>query len=96
MIHNLCPYKEYHPIKISIQGKYISKTNDLYTRYEFKSGAKYNKSRHQMETGGYGIIRGVSTIKLLSQVQLILHIRPETVGEKKVFQKRKKFVSMKS
>lgn len=81
MVHNLCRYKEYHPMKISIQGKYISKTNDLYTRYEFKSGAKYDKSRHQMEAGGYGISRGISTAELLSQVQLILHIRPEKEEE---------------
>ena len=81
MVHNLCRYKEYHPMKISIQGKYISKTNDLYTRYEFKSGSKYDKSRHQMEAGGFGINRGISTAELLSQVQLILHIRPEREEE---------------
>ncbi|WP_058486789.1 CRISPR-associated protein Cas5 [Defluviitalea phaphyphila] len=35
MIHNLCKYTEYKEMKISIQGKYLSKVNDLYTRYEF-------------------------------------------------------------
>ncbi|KXA14332.1 CRISPR-associated protein Cas5, Tneap subtype [Fusobacterium equinum] len=83
MVHNLCRYQEYHPMKISIQGKYISKTNDLYTRYEFKSGAKYDKSRHQMDAGGFGISRGIGTAELLSQVQLILHIRPENEHETK-------------
>lgn len=81
MVHNLCRYKEYHPMKISIQGRYISKTNDLYTRYEFKSGAKYDPARHQIEVGGCGVGQGISTAELLSQVQLILHIRPENEDE---------------
>lgn len=81
MVHNLCRYKEYHPMKVSIQGKYISKTNDLYTRYEFKSGAKYDSTRHQIEAGGYGVGQGISTAELLSQVQLVLHIRPEKEEE---------------
>ncbi|HEX2926701.1 MAG TPA: CRISPR-associated protein Cas5, partial [Ruminiclostridium sp.] len=38
MIHNVCGYREYHPMQVSIQGKYFSKVNDLFTRYEFKNG----------------------------------------------------------
>ncbi len=36
MVHNLCDYKEYKEMEVSVQGKYHSKVNDLYTRYEFK------------------------------------------------------------
>ena len=34
MIHKICGYKTYNPMKISIQGTYESKVNDLWTRYE--------------------------------------------------------------
>lgn len=36
MVHTLCGFTSYHEMKISIQGKYFSKVNDLATRYEFK------------------------------------------------------------
>lgn len=77
MIHNLCGYKEYKPMKISIQGYYHSKVNDLYTRYEFKPGLKYEKGRHQLEINGYGIGKGVATAELLSEVELLIHIVPD-------------------
>ncbi|MGJ0463700.1 CRISPR-associated protein Cas5, partial [Listeria monocytogenes] len=38
MVHTLCGFTSYHEMKISIQGKYFSKVNDLATRYEFKNG----------------------------------------------------------
>lgn len=77
MIHNLCGYKEYKPMKISIQGYYHSKVNDLYTRYEFKPGLKYEKGRHQLDINGYGIGKGVATAELLSEVELLIHIVPD-------------------
>ena len=77
MVHNLCEFTEYHEMDISIQGKYYSKVNDLYTRYEFKNAMKYSKARHQLETGGYGISRGVATVELLTDVDLLLHIIPK-------------------
>lgn len=77
MIHNLCQYDTYHEMKVSIQGKYFSKTNDLATRYEFKNGMKYDAKRHQLKVGDYGISRGVSTTELLVDVELVLHIIPK-------------------
>lgn len=77
MVHNMCRYQEYVDMDISIQGRYVSKVNDLYTRYEFKSGAKYEASRHQLNAGGFGIGQGVATTELLSQVELLLHIHPK-------------------
>lgn len=76
MVHCLCGFTEYHEMDVSIQGKYHSKVNDLYTVYEFKNAMKYDKTRHQLETGGYGISRGVSTVELLTDVELLLHIVP--------------------
>ncbi len=77
MIHNICGYTEYHPMKISVQGKYFSKVNDLFTRYEFKNGMTYDEKRHQLNVNGYGISRGVATAELLVDVELLLHIVPE-------------------
>ncbi|AEV69185.1 type I-B CRISPR-associated protein Cas5b [Acetivibrio clariflavus] len=77
MVHSLCGYKEYHPLKISVQGKYLSKVNDLYTRYEFRPGMPFEAGRHQLEVNGFGISRGVATCELLTEVELLIHIIPE-------------------
>lgn len=77
MVHNTCNYTEYKPMKISVQGKYHSKVNDLATRYEFKNGMTFDASRHQIKVGEYGISRGVSNVELLSNVELVIHIVPE-------------------
>ncbi len=77
MVHSLCDYKEYKEMDISIQGKYHSKVNDLYTRYEFKNGMKFDSARHQLQVGEFGISRGVSTVELLVDVELLIHIIPE-------------------
>ncbi|WP_134113922.1 type I-B CRISPR-associated protein Cas5b [Hypnocyclicus thermotrophus] len=77
MVHNLCGYKEYQEMKISIQGKYHSKVNDLYTRYEFKNGMEFDKGRHQLQADKFGICRGISTVELLTDVELLIHIIPE-------------------
>lgn len=81
MIHRLCDYKEYHEMDVSIQGKHYSKVNDLYTVYEFKTGGKYEKGRHNINVGGYGMIKGVSTIELLVDVELLIHIVPQNQKE---------------
>lgn len=77
MVHNLCQYKEYKEMDVSVQGKYYSKINDLYTRYEFKNGMKYDEKRHQLKVGDFGVGRGVSTTELLVDVELLIHIIPK-------------------
>ena len=77
MVHNACEYTEYVPMRVSVQGKYHSKVNDLMTRYEFKPGMSFDKSRHQLNVDGFGIGRGVSTVELLSEVELLIHIVQE-------------------
>lgn len=90
MIHAACGFKEYKEMDISVQGRNYSKVNDLYTRYEF-AGAKYEEGRHQLKaplheidkkTGEVkvkelGIMKGVSTIELLTEVELVIHIKIE-------------------
>lgn len=62
---------------ISVQGKYFSKVNDLYTRYEFNNGMKYDKTRHQIKVGNYGVGQGIATAELLVDVEMIIHIIPK-------------------
>lgn len=81
MIHNLCGYTEYQPMQVSVQGKYFSKVNDLYTRYEFKNAMKYEAVRHQLQVGEYGVGKGVATAELLVDVELLLHIAPDDQGK---------------
>ncbi|SHE48966.1 CRISPR-associated protein, Cas5t family [Tissierella praeacuta DSM 18095] len=76
MVHSLCDYKEYKEMDVSIQGKYHSKVNDLYTRYEFKNGMKFDSTRHQLQVGEFGVSRGISTVELLVDVELLIHIIP--------------------
>lgn len=45
MVHNLCRYEEYHEMDISVQGKYFSKVNDLYTAYEFSHKFEENDGK---------------------------------------------------
>ena len=87
MIHNVCEYQEYHPMKISIQGNYQSKVNDLWTRYEGFSS--FEPARHQIKvpvnegdkTTYQGMTRGVSTAELLVDLELLIHIVPDNEME---------------
>lgn len=81
MVHNLCGYTQYQPMQVSVQGKYFSKVNDLYTRYEFKNAMKYEAARHQLQVGEYGVGQGVATAELLVDVELLVHIVPEDQGK---------------
>ncbi|AKL95672.1 CRISPR-associated protein Cas5 [Clostridium aceticum] len=76
MVHALCDYNEYKEMDVSVQGKYFSKVNDLFTRYEFKSGMTFDGARHQIKVEEFGISRGVATTELLVDVELLIHIMP--------------------
>lgn len=81
MVHRVCQFTEYHPMDISIQGDYYSKVNDLNVRYEF-AAASYEKDRHTFKLHSsedgrdYGMIRGVTTTELLTDIELMIHIIP--------------------
>lgn len=75
MVHRLSKFEEYHPMDVSIQGKYHSKVNDLATIYEF-GNQYFEKNRHQLKVDDYyGVTRGVGTTELLVDVELLIHIR---------------------
>lgn len=81
MIHLACGYREYVDMDISIQGSYYSKVNELYTRYEFKPGF-YDKERHSVEVKSKGnkstgLTSGPANIELLTNVRLVIHIKPK-------------------
>lgn len=81
MIHTACNYAEYHPMKISVQGKTSSTISDLYTRYSFSGSKDYDKKRHsfyvEYNKGKYGIVRGIAHTELITDIELIIHILPE-------------------
>ena len=81
MVHFACDFTEYKKMDVSIQGNFRSRVYDLYTRYEF-AGASFEKDRHQLKFKSndgkvYGATKGVSTVELLSDVNLLIHICPE-------------------
>lgn len=81
MVHFACGFTEYKDMDVSIQGNFASKVYDLYTRYEF-AGATFENDRHQLKLKSedgktYGATRGISTIELLIDVNLVLHICPD-------------------
>lgn len=80
MVHNLCGFTEYHPMHVSVQGKFTSSTVDLFTRYEF-ANKKYKPEEHALNADGTGIIRGTGNTQLLTGIDLLLHIMPEEPSE---------------
>lgn len=83
MVHSVCGFQEYNPMRISIQGNYHSKVNDLWTRYEGFSS--FEKERHHIkipvnkEDGShiYGITKGISTAELLVDLEIMIHVVPD-------------------
>jgi CRISPR-associated protein Cas5t len=80
MIHNACGFKDYIPMKVSVQGQSSSNLSDLYTRYSF-GNAKYEAARHQLSVQSkgteYGIFRGIGNTELIGEIELLIHIQPE-------------------
>lgn len=86
MVHAAGGFKKYVPMQVSIQGNVVSHVQDLYTRYEFGNGTKYeppskNFTRHNVKIHtkdrDYGILKSVGKAELLVDVILIIHIVPE-------------------
>lgn len=81
MIHVACGLTSYMDMEVSIQGKYYSKVDELYTRYEFKPGY-YEKERHSIQIldgskNGTGLTVGPAHVELLTNIELVLHIVPK-------------------
>lgn len=81
MVHKACAFDQYVPMAVSIQGEYFSKVNNYQICYYFHPTMKYEADRHQMYVESQelnrkiGISRVPTTIELLVDVQLTLHIQ---------------------
>ena len=86
MIHKACNFKEYHPMKVSIQGKYASSYNELNTGYYF-GGQTYEEDRHNLKVKKYkkdgytGISRGLMHTNIINDLDLIIYIIPEDMKD---------------
>ena len=79
MIHAACGYDTFHPMKLSIQGTNQGTVSELYTRYSFSSGAKYEEGRNQLcvhDKEDYGIFRGIANVELICENHLVIHVIP--------------------
>ena len=82
MIHTACGYPrgEFHPMKVSVQGKNAGSVSELYTRYSFSFDTKYENGRHQVciqeEGKTYGAFKGVAHVELICCNEMVLHIVP--------------------
>ena len=82
MIHAACGFKEFHPMKLSIQGTNSGTISELYTRYSF-NGAKYEEGRHQIcvdDGEKYGVFRGIANVELICENHMVIHIIPSFLG----------------
>ena len=88
MIHAACGYTEFHPMKLCIQGTNSGTVSELYTRYSFSAGTKYEEGRHQIcvEDGErYGIFRGIANVELVCDNDMVIHVIPEEYDFEKVY-----------
>ncbi len=91
MIHTACGYQkgDFHPMKISIQGKNAGSVSELYTRYSFSPNTKYESGRHQVcireENMNYGVFKGIAHVELICCNEMILHIVPSEGDFETVF-----------
>ena len=77
MIHAACGYQEFHPMKLCIQGTNSGMVSELYNRYSFSSGTKYEEGRHQLCVDGkYGVFKGIANVELVCDNHMVIHIIP--------------------
>ena len=79
MIHAVCGFKEFHPMKLSIQGTNNGMVSELYTRYSFTPGGKFDKTRHQIcikDDKEYGIFKGIANVELICENRMVIHVVP--------------------
>ena len=80
MIHAACGFTDFHPMALSIQGTNQGTISELYTRYSFSDGVRYEEGRHQMRVQdgrmAYGVYRGIAHVELVCENRMIFHIVP--------------------
>ena len=74
MIHDLCGYTKYHPMKLSISGSYASTVDNLQTKYEFGGIGKDRKNF--ITVGDLRVSRGIMYVQMLVDVNLTVHVVP--------------------
>lgn len=92
MIHAACEFAEFHPMKLSIQGTNAGTISELYTRYSFSSGVKYEEGRHQIcvkDKENYGVFKGIANVELVCNNRMVIHIIPEEEDFQKVYESLK-------
>lgn len=88
MIHAACDFKEFHPMKLSIQGTNKGTVSELYTRYSFSFATKYEEVRHQIcveDEEKYGVFKGIAHVELVCENHMVIHIIPEEEDFDKVY-----------
>lgn len=88
MIHNVCGFKEYHPMKISIQGETASTLSDYAVMYMFnpESAPKDRLDNGFLAKGNNNIkdtliYRSPKSVEFLTDVNLLIHIISENDDE---------------
>ena len=79
MVHAACRFEHYHPMQVSIQGTNKGTISDLYTRYSFTAGTRYEEGRHQLcvhDQEDYGIFKGIGYTELVCENYMLLHLVP--------------------
>lgn len=83
MVHNMCGWKSYHPMMVSVQGCFASTVSDYATNYAF-GAIPLDRAQLKVDCGGgkqAGVARMPRSYELLTDVELVLHIMPEDEAE---------------
>ncbi len=95
MIHKACGFKpgDYHPMKISIQGRNTGSVSELYTRYSFSLDTKYEEGRHNVcikeDDKSYGAFKGIAHVELICNNSMVIHIVPKEEDFETVYESLK-------
>ena len=76
-------------MELSIQGKNKGTISELYTRYSFSAGVKFEEGRHQIcvhDKEDYGVFKGIANVELICENNMILHILPSEEDFDTVYQ----------
>lgn len=77
-------------MQLSIQGTNSGIISELYTRYSFSAGVKYEAGRHQLcvEDNGGKIwdFRGIANVELICENRMVIHILPEEQDLETIYQ----------
>jgi len=79
LVHNMCEWKEYYPMRVSIQGGFASTVSDYAINYAF-GAIPLDRAQLKVDSGGgrqAGIARMPRSYELLGDVTLLLHIIPD-------------------